>query len=97
MIITAVAARVAIDEEGRIFFDGARVDNAKDVEWGVRAILANKRKTGVTVHYYPPREGKVVALAREEEYRAAVEAAESELQHVAQERTSAQAIHDQAR
>lgn len=34
----------------------------------IRAILANKRKTGVTVHYYPPREGKVVALAREEEY-----------------------------
>jgi len=37
----AVAARVAIDEQGDIYFDGARVDSAKDVEWGVRAVLAS--------------------------------------------------------
>ena len=36
-----VAARIAIDAEGDIFFDGTRVDSAKDVEWGVRAMLAN--------------------------------------------------------
>lgn len=36
-----VAARVAVDENGEIFFDGARVDGAKDVEWGVRALLTN--------------------------------------------------------
>ena len=35
-----VAARVAIDPEGVIYFDGDRVDNAKDVEWGVRALLS---------------------------------------------------------
>ena len=34
-----VAARVAIDKSGTIYFDGDRVDNAKDVEWGVRALL----------------------------------------------------------
>lgn len=34
-----VAARVTIDKTGTIYFDGARVDNAKDVEWGVRALL----------------------------------------------------------
>ena len=37
----SVVARVAIDAEGDIYFDGTRVDSAKDVEWGVRAILAN--------------------------------------------------------
>jgi biopolymer transport protein ExbD len=36
---TPVAARVAIDKAGVVYFDGARVDGAKDVEWGVRAIL----------------------------------------------------------
>lgn len=36
-----VVARVALDEGGDIYFDGARVDSAKDVEWGVRALLAN--------------------------------------------------------
>ncbi len=36
-----VVARVAVDENGEIFFDGARVDSAKDVEWGVRALLTN--------------------------------------------------------
>ena len=36
-----VVARVAIDEQGEIYFDGARVDSAKDVEWGVRALLTN--------------------------------------------------------
>ena len=35
----SVAARVAIDQTGSIYFDGARVDGAKDVEWGVRALL----------------------------------------------------------
>ncbi len=37
----SVAARVAIDTDGLIYFDGTQVDSAKDVEWGVRAILAN--------------------------------------------------------
>lgn len=36
-----VAARVAVDEAGEIYFDGTRVDGVKDVEWGVRAILTN--------------------------------------------------------
>lgn len=36
-----VAARVAIDKEGTIYFDGAQVESAKDVEWGVRAVLAS--------------------------------------------------------
>ena len=34
-----VAARVVIDRNGTIYFDGERVDNAKDVEWGVQALL----------------------------------------------------------
>ena len=33
--------QVAIDADGEIYFDGARVESAKDVEWGVRAVLAN--------------------------------------------------------
>ena len=36
-----VVARVTIDDTGAIHFDGARVDSAKDVEWGVRALLTN--------------------------------------------------------
>ena len=36
-----VVARVAVDESGEVYFDGARVDGAKDVEWGVRALLTN--------------------------------------------------------
>lgn len=40
-IEATVAARVAIDAQGDIYFDGARVDSAKDVEWGVRAVLAS--------------------------------------------------------
>jgi biopolymer transport protein ExbD len=36
-----VVARVTIDETGGIHFDGSRVDSAKDVEWGVRALLTN--------------------------------------------------------
>ena len=36
-----VAARVAVDENGDIHFDGVMVDSAKDVEWGVRALLTN--------------------------------------------------------
>ena len=35
------AARVAIDENGEIFLDGVRVDGAKDIEWGVRALLTS--------------------------------------------------------
>jgi biopolymer transport protein ExbD len=35
------AARVAVDETGQIFLDGVAVSTAKDVEWGVRALLAN--------------------------------------------------------
>lgn len=34
-----VAARVAIDANGTIYFDGEPVNSAKDVEWGVRALL----------------------------------------------------------
>jgi len=34
-----VAARVAIDAEGQIYFEGERVDSPKDIEWGVRALL----------------------------------------------------------
>jgi biopolymer transport protein ExbD len=37
---TSVAARVSIDKDGVIFFDGQRVDGPKDIEWGVRAALA---------------------------------------------------------
>ena len=37
----AAAARVAIDQAGQIYFDGAKVENAKDVEWGIRALLTN--------------------------------------------------------
>jgi biopolymer transport protein ExbD len=36
-----VVARIAVDENGDIFFDGVQVDNAKDVEWGIRAMLTN--------------------------------------------------------
>lgn len=36
-----MAARVALDETGQIYLDGRLVDNAKDVEWGVRALLVN--------------------------------------------------------
>lgn len=36
----AVAARVAMDAQGVIYFDGQRVESAKDIEWGVRALLA---------------------------------------------------------
>jgi biopolymer transport protein ExbD len=34
-----VVARVAVDQGGEIYFDGARVDNAADVEAGVRDLL----------------------------------------------------------
>lgn len=37
----AVAARVAIDQAGQIYFDGSRVESVKDVEWGLRAVLTN--------------------------------------------------------
>jgi biopolymer transport protein ExbD len=37
----SIVARIAIDESGVIYFDGSRVDDAKDVEWGVRALLTN--------------------------------------------------------
>jgi len=39
-IKASVAARIAVDKNGEIYFDGERVDDAKDVEWGVRALLA---------------------------------------------------------
>ena len=35
----SAAARVAIDAEAEIYLDGQRVDSAKDVEWGIRALL----------------------------------------------------------
>jgi biopolymer transport protein ExbD len=38
-IKASVAARIAVDKDGMIYFDGERVDHAKDVEWGVRALL----------------------------------------------------------
>ena len=34
-----VVARVAVDKNGDIYFDGVNVDSAKDVEWGIRALL----------------------------------------------------------
>lgn len=37
----SVAARVSIDKEGIIYLDGLKVDNAKDIEYGVKALLAN--------------------------------------------------------
>lgn len=37
----SVAARVAVDENGKVFLDGEAVDSVKDVEWGVRTRLAN--------------------------------------------------------
>jgi len=40
-IQATVVARVAVDEDGEIYFDGVQVDNAKDVEWGVRALITN--------------------------------------------------------
>jgi len=36
-----VIAYVTVDENGEIYFDGQRVDSAKDIEWGVRALLTN--------------------------------------------------------
>lgn len=36
-----IVARVAVDKDGEIYFDGTRVDSAKDVEWGVRALLTS--------------------------------------------------------
>jgi biopolymer transport protein ExbD len=37
----SVAARVSIDKEGILYFDGQPVEGPKDIEWGVRAVLAN--------------------------------------------------------
>ena len=36
-----IVARVQIDETGQIYLDGIGVAGPKDVEWGVRAMLAN--------------------------------------------------------
>jgi biopolymer transport protein ExbD len=36
-----IAARVSVDEEGQLYLDGREVESAKDIEWGVRALLAN--------------------------------------------------------
>lgn len=38
---TQVVARVAVDENGDIYLDGVNVQSAKDIEWGVRAMLTN--------------------------------------------------------
>ncbi len=35
-----VVARVAMAADGVIYFDGDQVDSAKDIEWGVRALLS---------------------------------------------------------
>ena len=35
-----VAGRVGVDRNGEIYLDGVKVAGAKDVEWGIRAILA---------------------------------------------------------
>jgi len=37
----SAAARVGIDRNGEIYLDGVKVAGAKDIEWGIRAILAN--------------------------------------------------------
>jgi biopolymer transport protein ExbD len=37
----SVAARISMDKTGLLYFDGQPVDGPKDVEWGVRAVLAN--------------------------------------------------------
>ena len=34
-----VVARISIDKENQIWFDGDMVDSAKDVEWGIRALI----------------------------------------------------------
>ncbi len=34
-----LAARVAIDEKGELYFDGTRVDDPKEIEWRIRDIL----------------------------------------------------------
>ncbi|HAS83937.1 MAG TPA: hypothetical protein DCS43_14980 [Verrucomicrobia bacterium] len=38
---STVVARVAVDVNGRIYLDGVPVNAAKDVEWGVRALLTS--------------------------------------------------------
>ena len=38
-IEASVVARIAVDKDGIIYFDGVQVDGPKDVEWGVRALL----------------------------------------------------------
>lgn len=36
-----VVAYVTIDETGQIYFDATPMNSAKDIEWGVRALLTN--------------------------------------------------------
>ena len=36
-----LAARISMDEEAMIYFDGILVESPKDVEWGVRALLVD--------------------------------------------------------
>jgi biopolymer transport protein ExbD len=36
-----VVAYISIDENGELYFDGLKVESAKDIEWGVRALLTN--------------------------------------------------------
>ncbi len=38
---STVAARVTVDEEGKIYLNGEFVSSPKDIEWGVRAMLAS--------------------------------------------------------
>jgi biopolymer transport protein ExbD len=37
----SIVARVSIDANGEIYFEGQKVENPKDIEWGVRAMLTN--------------------------------------------------------
>ena len=56
-----VVARVAIDEDGEIYLDGHAGQTAKDIEWGIRAMLANtvsddQRHVQFKCHYELPKE-----------------------------------------
>lgn len=56
-----VVARVSIDKDGIIFFNGERVDGPKDIEWAVRAKLArtiadDQRHVQFKCHSGHPRE-----------------------------------------
>lgn len=38
---STVAARVTVDEEGKVYLNGEAVSGPKDIEWGVSALLAS--------------------------------------------------------